>query len=109
MPATRLTPGPAGDHSPHLVSGLAHPKLLNERVVSQRAYDVLERPEVIGRLVLGRNEQEKHVNRFTVEAVERNPGRRQSDRSYQLTDRRVAGMGNGDPAADPRGAKPFPA
>src|SRR5271165_4017062 len=77
----------------------------DEALVLQVSRDILQSSEMISRLVLRRNQQEKDVDRFAVEGCEIDPSPRQGDRADQARERGVPSMGDSDSHPDPRRAQ----
>src|SRR5262245_6739933 len=77
----------------------------DEAVVPQAAGDVFQGPQVVAGTVLGRDEQDEHVDRLAVEAVEAHPRARQGHGADEAVHAAVLGVGDGHAAADAGGAE----
>src|SRR5438552_3141224 len=59
------------DQVPDFVTGPGRPQRADKTVIPQAARDILQRPQVVARTILRRDEQHEHVYRFAVQAIER--------------------------------------
>src|SRR5271157_1194740 len=87
-------------HIDHVLPGSGLSKKANKAFVLQMPRDILQCSEMISRLVLWRNEQEKDSDRFAVKGREIDTSTREGDRPDQPCQRGVASMGNGNPHPD---------
>ena len=81
------------------------PQEIDEPLVLQVSGDILQGPQVVTGLILGRDQQEEDIDRLAVQGREIDPAARQGDRADQPLERRMPGMRHRHPLADPRRAQ----
>src|SRR5207249_2408633 len=74
------------------LAAAGRPQGLDKAVVAQGARHVLQGAEVVAGAVLRRDEQDEHVHRLAVEAVEADAAGGDGDRAEQLLDAAVLGV-----------------
>src|SRR5262249_49096139 len=72
----------------------------DEAVVAEAARDVFQGAQMIPGAVLRRNEHDEQVDRFAVEAIERDAAAADGDGAHQAIDAGMLGVRDGDAAAD---------
>src|SRR6185437_16976737 len=76
------------------------PQRADETIVAQRTRHVLQGAQMIAGSILRRNEQDEHMNRLSVEAIEGDTLGREGHGADESLDTVVLGMGDGNAPTD---------
>ena len=95
------------EQRPDLFTRLGLAERTHKGIVTKHAGHIFQGAQMIPGPILRRHQQDEHVHRFTVEAIETNARPRQGHRAYKALDTLVFGMGYGHTAPNSGRAQKF--